>query len=229
VKNAYWPLGLTIMIGLIVAGFFIGEGIKYIKPANRYVTVKGFAEKTVRADMASWNITYVSQASSFEQAIAKNKSDQDMLIQYLKNAGLKDTEIEIGTPRVQENVTNKTNYFVVEHSIMILTKDVGLVKKIGSRSSEILQLGIALSGWNEPTYFYNGLNSIKPGMIADAIKNAREAAEKFAQDSQSKVGKIKFASQGIFSFSGVAPALEESYQIEKVARVVITIDYFLSD
>jgi hypothetical protein len=217
------------MIGLIVGGFFIGEGIKYIKPANRYVTVKGFAEKTVRADLASWNITYVSQASSFEQAIEKNKLAQEKLLTYLKEAGLKDSEIEVGTPRIQENTTNKANYFVIEHSIMIMTKDVELVKKTASRSSEILQLGIALSGWNEPTYFYNGLNQIKPGMIAEATKNAREAAEKFAQDSKSQVGKIRFAEQGIFSFSGIAPAVDESYQIEKVARVVITIDYFLAD
>jgi hypothetical protein len=119
--------------------------------------------------------------------------------------------------------------YKIQHSILIKSNDVSLVKKVASGSSAILQLGIALSGWNAPNYYFTDLNTIKPDMIAEATVNARKAAEKFAQDSQSTVGKIRNARQGQFSFHGVARAMAENRQIEKIVRVVITINYFLTD
>ena len=74
-------------------------------------------------------------------------------------------------------------------------------------------------------YEFNGLNQIKPEMIALATQNAREAAEQFARDSHSKVGKINSASQGLFSIENAAPGLED---IKRV-RVVTTVVYSLTD
>ena len=68
-----------------------------------------------------------------------------------------------------------------------------------------------------------GLNDIKPEMIAEATKNARLAAEQFARDSGSKVGKIKNATQGLFSIDNAAAGLEE----KKKVRVVTTVEYLL--
>jgi hypothetical protein len=232
-KDSPLFLGITVMVGLIVGGYFIGDGIKSVKLANRYVTVKGLSEKTVLADMAAWDISFVSQADTFEKAIAKNKTDQEKLIKYLKDAGLQESDIELGTPRVQQEMYNKDETSVIQykiqHSILIKSNDVSLVKKVASGSSAILQLGIALSGWNAPNYYFTDLNTIKPDMIAEATVNARKADEKFAQDSQSTVGKIRNARQGQFSFHGVARAMAENRQIEKIVRVVITINYFLTD
>ena len=62
-------------------------------------------------------------------------------------------------------------------------------------------------------------------MIEEATKNAREVAEKFALDSNSKVGKIKTARQGLFT---ITDRDQNSPQI-KIVRVVSSIDYFLED
>ena len=64
-------------------------------------------------------------------------------------------------------------------------------------------------------------------MIEEATKDARNAAEKFAQDSKSKVGSIKAAKQGYFSFKGEVNGIPEAEQIRKIARVVVTVDYLL--
>ena len=232
-KDSLLSLGVTVMIGLIVGGYFVSDGIKSVKLANRYVTVKGLSERIVQADMAAWNISFVSESDTFDGAIAKNKTDQAKLEKYLKDAGLQERDIEVGTPRVHQEIygKNDTNIirYKIQHSILIKSGDPGLVKTIAGRSSEILQLGVAQSGWDAPNYYFTGLNAIKPDMIAEATVNARKAAEKFAQDSQSKVGKIRSARQGPFSFHGVARGMAENRQVEKVVRVVITIDYFLAD
>ena len=67
------------------------------------------------------------------------------------------------------------------------------------------------------------LNDIKPEMIAEATKNARTAAEQFAHDSNSKVGKIKKATQGLFTIEDAAVELED----KKSVRVVNTVEYLL--
>jgi hypothetical protein len=232
-KDSLVALGITIMIGLIVGGYFISDGIKSVRLANRYVTVKGLSEKTVSATLAAWNITFTSRADTFESAISKNKTDQENLVRYLKDSGIAEKDIEVGTPRVQQNTFDQDGKMIeqyqIEHSILIKSNNVDLVKSIAGRSSEILQLGIALSGWDAPNYYFTELNTIKPDMIAEATKAAREAANKFAQDSQSKVGTIRIARQGPFSFQGVARGIAETQQIEKIVRVVITTDYFLVD
>jgi hypothetical protein len=62
-------------------------------------------------------------------------------------------------------------------------------------------------------------------MIEEATRKAREVAEKFAADSNSRLGKIKSANQGQFS---VEDRDSNTPYIKRV-RVVSTVDYYLSD
>lgn len=82
---------------------------------------------------------------------------------------------------------------------------------------------------NGPSYLFNGLNALKPSMIAEATKNARVAAEQFARDSGSKLGGIRDANQGVFEILArdKAPMLQEEHQVNKTVRVVATLDYAL--
>ena len=87
---------------------------------------------------------------------------------------------------------------------------------------------IVLTGNNyqsQTEYLFTRLNEVKPAMIEDATRKAREVAEKFAEDSDSRLGKIRRASQGQFSIS---PRDNNTPHIKKV-RVVSTIEYYLSD
>ena len=62
-------------------------------------------------------------------------------------------------------------------------------------------------------------------MIEEATISAREAALKFAKDSQSTLGKIKKATQGQFSITN----RDENTPHIKNVRVVSTIEYYLED
>jgi hypothetical protein len=97
-----------------------------------------------------------------------------------------------------------------------------------SKIIELGKQGIAISQQDYQSrteFLFTNLNAYKPVMIEEATKNAREVAEKFAQDSHSKLGKIKKASQGQFSISD----RDESTPHIKKIRVVSTIEYYLSD
>jgi hypothetical protein len=97
--------------------------------------------------------------------------------------------------------------------------------------SDLAQLGkqgIVFTGGNyqsQTEYLFTRLNEVKPAMIEEATNKAREVAVKFAQDSQSTLGKIKRASQGQFSIS----ARDNNTPHIKRVRVVSTVEYYLSD
>ena len=90
----------------------------------------------------------------------------------------------------------------------------------------LLKQGIAITGGDykyNVSYEFPGLNEVKPRMIEEATKNARAAAEKFAKDSDSELGKIRNASQGQFSISD-----RDAYTpYIKSVRVVTTVNYYL--
>ena len=112
--------------------------------------------------------------------------------------------------------------------LTVASKDVDKVRKLMGRQGELLKQGIAFSEGDyryRKVYSFNGLNEIKPEMIDEANKNARVTAEKFALDSDSKLGKIKTATQGQFS---IEDRDENTPYIKKV-RVVTSVQYFLED
>jgi hypothetical protein len=94
----------------------------------------------------------------------------------------------------------------------------------------LLRQGVVFDADNGGMVFsFNGLNGVKPPMIAAATKNARDGAEQFAKDSGAGVGDIKSASQGYFSIiprDGEGSGSARTSPFQKV-RVVTTIDFYL--
>lgn len=74
-------------------------------------------------------------------------------------------------------------------------------------------------------YIFTQLNTIKPAMLKEATLSARASAQTFADDSQSKLGKIKSASQGQFGISN----RDKNTPHIKTVRVVSTVVYYLND
>src|SRR3546814_13415083 len=75
-------------------------------------------------------------------------------------------------------------------------------------------------------YSFTKLKDIKPARVAEATKDARKAAEQFAQDSGTGVGGIKSATQGYFSIGArdgddMGNGADSPY---KKVRVVTTVD-----
>jgi hypothetical protein len=81
-------------------------------------------------------------------------------------------------------------------------------------------------------YYYTRLNDIKPEMLSDATRNAKNAAQQFATESSTKLGKLKKANQGLFtildrdeSLSGRSDYASGVNDLVKKVRVVVSVDY----
>lgn len=226
--------GLFVMIGLIVLGIFLFSAVKAFKSYDRVVSVKGLAELEVPADKVIWPIAFKeigNDLNSLYQTInQKNKIIKDFLI----SKGLKEAEITISAPKIidmnaERYQSQPSTYRYNITSVLTVTSDkVELVRQIISGQSDLLQKGVAISGGEYeyvPQYTFTKLNDVKPKMIEEATQNARASAEKFAKDSDSKLGKIKSANQGQFSISD----RDANTPHIKTIRVVSTIDYLLRD
>lgn len=229
---------VLISIGLSLGGFFPGYFYYRTKTNSNFVTVKGLAEKDVKANLGIWNIRYVVTNNDLTKAQQEILRQKSIIIKFLTAQGFSSEEIIEG--RVETNdimaspyrSTNDTGArFIVSQNIVIRSTDVDKIDAALSKNGDLVAQGIILdTQYTSPVaYLFTELNSVKPEMLEEATKNAAAAAAEFAKSSDSKVGRIKRASQGVFSIlpREQRPDASESQSIDKTIRVVSTIEYWL--
>lgn len=222
-----------LALGMIIMGESIRSGIVTFKDRDRTVVVKGLAEQEVKADKVTWPLIYKELGNDPSTMYKTLAEKNEKLVSYLKAAGIKEDEISINPPTINDrqadNYGNEImNYRYKATSVIIVTSsDVDKVRTLISRQAELMREGIAVVseeyGNNSINYDFTGLNEVKPQMVEEATKNARITAEKFAQDSGSKLGKIRKASQGQFT---IEDRDAHTPYIKRV-RVVSTLEYTL--
>lgn len=199
---------IWVAIGLLLLGVQVKRGLGSISSNQRVVTVRGLSEKEVTANKVTWPIVSKEVGNDLPSIYANIEKTNASILGFLKSNGITDSEISVNPPQVLDlqadryNSQNVPFRYNVTNVVVVTSSQVDKVRKLIERQTELLKQGIAIVAGDyqyQTTYEYTDLNSIKPDMIADATKNAREAANKFAADSESKLGKIKTASQGQFS------------------------------
>jgi len=212
----------------------IKGGIKVFSERDRMVSVKGLSEMEVQANRVIWPLLFKEVGNDLLVLYDNLKDKNEAIVSFLKKNGIKDEEISISAPQVIDMEADRYRAvpspyrYNITSVITVMSDNVNLVRRLMSEQGELLQKGIAVGG-DEYQYnvqfLFTGLNDIKPRMIEEATKNARAAAEKFARDSNSKLGKIKSANQGQFTISD----RDANTPYIKNIRVVSTIDYYLKD
>ena len=226
--------GLCIMVGLVILGIMIPTAVVKYRSFDRVVNVKGLCEKEVRADKVIWPIVYKVMSDSIQSIYDQTDACNAVIVDFLKEGGVSVEDITVTLPQISDKLANEYggNYrafrYIAKNVITVCTSDVEKVLALMSNMSDLLKNGIVTDGndWENPIEFkYEGLNGIKPQMIEEATWNAREAAEKFAKDSDSSLGKIKTANQGTFTIED----RDSNTPYIKRVRVVTSVTYYLNN
>jgi len=244
--RGFGVLGFFLALGLIVGGWVLGAQIKATRLSDRYVTVKGLVERTVKSDLAIWPLSYKEAGEELGAVYARTEADKQTILKFLSDQGIQSSEIELGVVRVVDTQANEygggnraTHRYIVEQEITVRTPRVDQVAAAAQKTMQLVQKGVVLNSSQGQglSYKFNGLNSVKPDMITEATRNARAAADRFAADSGSKVGSIRQANQGAFSIlpadqvSGNSEEGEGGYSADssmmKKVRVVTSVQYYL--
>jgi len=230
-----------VALGLALGGLAVGSGFARARAADRYVTVKGVAEREVKANLAIWPLKVVGADNDLATANKKVAANIEGVRQFLARHGLDTTQVQLSEFNVNDVLAAEyaperppANRYVIRQTMLIRSSQPDRVLAASQQVSELAAIGVVVSSGsgemgNGPTFVFSGLNQLKPTMIADATARAREAAEQFAHDSHSELGSIRQANQGVFEIlpRDQAQGISEESQIAKVVRVVSTIDYYL--
>lgn len=232
-------VGVSLIVGLTLGGYFFGTGCARFKSDIRTVTVKGMVEKDVKADQAVWVLRFSRASKNIKDALTKISSDRAAAIDFFKNHRFNDGDISqqpISTidklaREYGQNQANDQLRYVVTSSVQVTTTNIDLVTKALGATEELLKSGVLLNESN-PQYIFSTFNSLRPQLLAEATKNARLTAQQFASDSGAKVGKIRSANQGTIQILGSDGNDESAFYSptsspSKKIRVVSTFEFEL--
>lgn len=233
-NNQHIIPSLILAAGIAIMGNALSNGIVEYKDMDRTVTVKGLCEREVMADKVTWSLMYKELGNDPSQIYDLLEQKNNKVVAFLKSSSIKSQDISINPPvitdRQADNYGNEimTYRYKATSVITVTSNEVEKVRKLLTKQSQLMKQGIALvsneyGNTNSVIYEYTGLNKIKPEMIKEATENARATAQKFADDSDSRLGKIRTAQQGQFSITN----RDDNTPHIKNIRVVSTIEYTL--
>lgn len=236
-NNRFGPLvlGVCILLGLLGMGYSLSQAAIQFKLLDRSVTVKGLSEREYSADIVIWPIQFTLAANDLQSLYGSLDQQTETIRAFLVKNGVSESEITIAAPAITDKLAQQYGggpraefrYSAIQ-SVTVYSKNIDQMRNAMGLMSQLGKQGVVISRGNYETrteYLFTRLNEIKPEMIEEATRKAREVAEKFAQDSQSQLGKIKRASQGQFSIS----ERDKNNPHIKRIRVVSTVEYYLSD
>jgi len=217
-------------LGGLLAAFILGNSLTRAREADRYVTVRGLAEKDVVADLAGWTVTYAASASDLAAAQQDIDADTAAIQRYFTGLGFApDTLVPSGV-NVSSFIENGVPRITITQRLQFRSTDVARAQRAVARQFDLVRAGVSLVEGSNMTYTFTKLNDIKSEMVAQATKDARQVAEQFARDSGAEVGAIRRASQGYFEIQardGVDGGYGVSDSPDKKVRVVTTVEYYL--
>jgi len=231
--RSFLVLGCCLVLSFLIFGFQIGRAVKRGREFDRYLTVRGLSEREVKATLAIWPIRFAVAAEDLERLKEAMEADRAQVISFLQENGVETEEITQGLPSVNDREDEKIQSdrpglprYRGTGTLVVRSPNVDVVKTAIQNADALLQRGVTLVNpeyGEKPQFTFEGINQTKPDMIREATASARAAAQKFAADSQSKVGRIRKAIQGVLEIEDRDPASPEW----KILRIVTTVDFFL--
>lgn len=230
---------VILAVGLFLMGFFPGYYYYQSKIRTNFVTVKGLAEMDVKADLAIWNLKFVVTGDNLQTAQTEIARQRKIIYAFLNQQGIENNEISEGRVETNDLLANPyrsnndiNSRFIVSQSLTVRSVNVDVIDQALRKNGELVSQGIIFDSQSYASpvsYIFTGLNNIKPQMLEEATRNAAAAAQEFAKSSNSRVGRIHRANQGVFSIlpRDETPDAMQSQHINKRVRVVSTVEFWV--
>ena len=204
-KNSSIVLGLSIVIGLSSLGYLLGDAAIRFKEYERTVTVKGLSEREYKADIVIWPIQFSVASNDLGEIYRLIDISSEKIKAFLEKAGVGAAEISYSAPAITDksaqqygNQSKAEFRYTASQTVTVDSEDIETVRSVMERMSNLGKQGIVFTAGDyqsQTEYIFTRLNEVKPEMIEEATRKAREVAGKFASDSKSTLGKIQKASQ----------------------------------
>lgn len=222
---------VLVFMSIVVSAWMIKSGLVHFRGPST-VSVKGLSEKLVKSDQAVVNFTASVASNDLQQMNTEVLRIQKGVTQFLKENGFTEEEIRLSPPSItdrwsSEYMERKAEVrYIAKPNVMLDTENIDKVSSTVQKSGDLISQGITLSSVTI-SYYFNGLNAVKPEMVKEATEKAKESAQSFAALSNSSIGKIRSATQGMFSISSPTNDYDSNSSVMKKVRVVTDVEYYL--
>ena len=219
-NNWVWVLSLAMIIFSVT--FFFAA--KNFSKQGSYVEVKGLSEKIVKADTAIWSLSFEVKSNNIDSLYSDTEKNIVTIKKFLTDKGFEASEINIAPVNIYQDTYKDASFrYNSTNQISVYTKKVDLAKSASNETLLLVKEGVVLSQ-NNISFEFSDLNSIKPEMLAEAIKNARDTAAQFAKNAGTTVGSVTRGNQGVFDITDKDPGSPEYKKI----RLVSTLRFLLN-
>ena len=243
-----------LSFGLIISSALISNAMDKANKDENRITVKGVAERRIKADKALINIVISKKSENLDE-LKKDISEREKLtIDLIKKLKINENEYSIGNLRIQPNYTesssnvkkssensatstetpatnNKISDYDGVEVISIVTKNID---KAGEFYEKLAELKLQSSNIeiNMPEYYITNLEKYKRDLIVDASRNAEIRAIEMLKVNNNEIGGLKNMNQGQFEVLADTEDVkkineDESNQIYKKLRLVVTATYLI--
>lgn len=221
-NNLIITIGLVLVVLALLFAFFFAPARNFLQQ-GAYFEAKGLSEKIVKADTAIWTMSFEVKSNDIEVLYADTEKNLTVIKSFLKERGFEDSEINVAPINIYQDTFRDAAFrYNATNQISLYTKKVDLAKKTSNEALFLVKRGVVLNQ-NSISFEFSDLNSIKPEMLAEAIKNARDTAAQFAENSGSTVGDVTRGNQGVFEIENKDPGSPEYKKI----RLVSTLRFLL--
>lgn len=222
-KEKYLFLGLALVIFSIIMSVAVFLSAQDFSKQGSYVEVKGLSEKIVKADTAIWSLSFEVKSNNIDMLYADIEKNITTIKTFLAEKGFEPTEINVAPVNIYQDTYKDAAFrYNSTNQVSVYTKKVDLAKSSSNETLLLVKRGVVLNQ-NFISFEFSDLNTIKPEMLAEAIKNARDTASQFAENSGSLVGSVTRGNQGVFDITDKDPGSPEYKKI----RLVSTLRFLL--
>ncbi len=216
---------LATIIGAVIVFFSLIflVSAKSFSDQGAYVEVKGLSEKIVKADTAIWTLNFDIKSNDIDGLYADTERSINTIKAFLKEKGFEDSEINVAPINIYQDTYKDASFrYNATNQLSVYTNKVDLVKSTSKETLTLVKRGVTLNQ-NNINFEFSDINSVKPEMLAESIKNAKDTAKSFAKESRASLGPVTRGNQGVFDITDKDPGSPEYKKI----RVVSTLRFLL--
>jgi uncharacterized protein len=208
-KYGVWIIVATIIaLGIIIPSFIITGGIINYRESQNAIEVVGSAKKQIRSDLVSWTGTFSAQSKKMPDAYAQIKKDGDRVKKYLVMRGIPEKDIVFSSITTSTHFvilqngtqTNQIESYQLSQSVEIRSGDVDKITDISRKATELINEGIEFQS-GSPQYYYTKIADLKIEVLSLASRDARIRADRIAENTGCRIGRLATATQGVFQIT----------------------------
>lgn len=245
-NNAFCKLNKSIGLMAIAASILISAIIfactaDKFRIAKQTVTVKGFAEQSIVADVGVWTGTLTVRANDLAAGSQQLQMQLQKVQQFLAQQKLPENAVQINGANLmpqyevtqQGMTTNELSGYQLSQQITV-TADPDSIKILDKNTGKLIEQGIEISAW-APQYYYTKLGKVRIEMLGVAMQDAQQRAQTLADNSGGHLGALRSAQQGVFqitpefSTETSDSGFSDTSAINKKIKAVVTAEFTLDN